>query len=70
MQVCLRIKWESAGFWYSTASIYRGLKAVLACGSTASSIDGYLLKFMKLSFSELIFVQSMSMCLEFLFSQP
>ena len=51
-------------------SIYRGLKAAKAHGLTANSIDGYLSRFMKLSFSELIFIQSVSMCLGFLFSQP
>ena len=52
------------------ASIYRDLKAAEARSSTAISIDGYLSRFMKLSFSELIFIQSVSMCLGFLFSQP
>ena len=51
-------------------SIYRGLKAAKARGSTASLIDDYLSRFMKLDFSELIFIQSVNMCLDFLFSQP
>ena len=45
-------------FKSSTPSIYRGLKAAEARGSTASSIDGYLARFMKFSFSELISLQS------------
>ena len=52
------------------SSIYWGLKAAETRGSIASLIDGYLSKFMKLSFSEFIFIQSVSMCLGFLFSQP
>ena len=51
-------------------SICQGLKAVEAYGSTASSIDGYLSRFLKLIFLKPIFIQSMSMCLGFLFSQP
>ena len=38
-----------------TASIYRGLKATNARDLTASSIDGYLSRFMKLSCSGLFF---------------
>ena len=61
---------EVLDFKSSTPSIYRGLKAAEARGSTASSIDGYLSRFMKLNFSELFFIQSVSMCLGLLFSQP
>ena len=43
---------------------------VVAHGSITNSIDGYLSMFMKLSFLELFFIQSMSMCFGFLFSQP
>ena len=44
--------------------------AAKAHGSTASSIDGYLSRFMKLSFSGLFFIQSVNVRLSFLFSQP
>ena len=39
MQVCPRIMWENAGFYNSTANIYRGLKNCEAKNSTASSIN-------------------------------
>ena len=45
-------------------------KLLKPVGSTASSIDGYLSRFMKLSFSELSFIQFVGICLGFLFSQP
>ena len=51
-------------------SIYQGLKATEARGSIASSIDDYLSRFMKLSFSKMFFNQSVNVCLEFIFSQP
>ena len=69
MQVCPRNKWRSASF-YLIASIYQGLKVIEARSSTANLIDGYLSRFMNLSFSELFFIQSVSICLSFFFSQP
>ena len=37
-------------------------------GSTISSIDGYLSRFMKFKFSVLFFIQSTGICLGFIFS--
>ena len=54
MQVYPRNKWRSAEFSNSTtssiASIYWGLKAVLARGSTASSIDTLFLEVYEIQF--------------------
>ena len=55
--------------YFKTRQLVSIEKVVEACGPIASSIDGYLSRFMKLSFSELFFIQSVSMCLCFLFSQ-
>ena len=70
MQVCPRIKWESVVHWNLTTSIYRGLKATEAHGLTASSINRVFVKVYEVQFFELIFNQSMNVCLDFLFSQP
>ena len=54
----------------STASIYQALKICSRPWLDSSSADRHLLRFMKLRFSSLFFIQSVIICLGLLFSQP
>ena len=50
-------------------SIYRDLELFESCGSTAARQIRYLSRFMKLRFSSVFFIQSMIICLDFIFPQ-
>ena len=71
MQVCSRFKCKKCYSLNLDSQLsIKTCRVVKARGSTATQHIGHLSRFMKFNFLGLFFIQSMIVCLGFLFSQP